>query len=117
MAKRDPNVMARNKSIEAMKKQLRDIQSKVLKESGKDKESSLNAFIGSKADDFIDLKHEVITTPEEYVHRWLEGMKNAGVSYKTEIEKLLENPKNKHFRRYVHTFLKRSFLKHYNELY
>jgi len=117
MAARDPNVTARNKSIQAMKEQLRSILPEALAESEKESEASINAFIGHRANDFLDLKHDVITTPEDYIHKWLQGMKSFGTPFKSEIQKLLENSKNKNFRKYVHIFLKRSFLKHYNELH
>ncbi|WP_372822041.1 topoisomerase [Pseudomonas parafulva] len=117
MAKRDPNVTARNKSIAAMKNELRDLQSKVFPEIGIHSEQSLNAYIGSKADKFIDLKNEIISTPEQYIHCWLSGMEAASKTYEQEIKKHLKNPKNINFKKYVFLFLKRSFLKHYNELH
>ena len=66
MAKRDPNKTARNKRIEAMKVQLRALLPAALTETGLDSEAPLNAKIGGKADEFIDLKNEVITSPEHY---------------------------------------------------
>jgi hypothetical protein len=56
VAKRDPNKTARNKRIASMKERLRELLPKVLKETGIDSEASLNAKIGGKADEFIDLK-------------------------------------------------------------
>lgn len=100
-----------------MTEKLRELQPKVFPEVGKDDERSLNAYIGSKADAFIDLKNEVITTPEEYVHRWLEGMEKASRFYDQEIKTHLKDPDNENFRKYVFIFLRRSFLKHYNELH
>lgn len=117
MAKRDPNVTARNKTIKSMTDELRILQPKVFLEVGRDNEQSLNAYIGSKADEFIDLKHEVITTPEQYVHLWIQGMEKASRFYDQEIKLHLKNPKNKNFKKYVYIFLRRSFLKHYNELH
>lgn len=117
MAKRDPNVTARNKTIKAMTDQMKEIQPQVLLETGRESEASLNAYIGSKADDFIDLETEVITTPEHYVYCWLEGMEKDSKFYDSDIKQNLQDPKNIYFKKYVYIFLKRSFLKHYNELY
>ncbi|MCX9458100.1 topoisomerase, partial [Vibrio cholerae] len=116
MAKRDPNVTARNKAIEQISEEMKPLQTDCFKETGRSTEASLNAFIGSKADEFIDLKHEVITTPEDYVHKWITGMEKQAKKGSVEIQKLLQNKKNKSFRKYVSMFLRRSFLKHYNEL-
>ena len=55
MAKRDPNTTARNKCIEVLKNELKTLLPMAMAESGKKTESSLNGYIGSKADDFIDL--------------------------------------------------------------
>lgn len=119
MAKRDPNVTARNKTIDLMTAELKTLQPKVFPEVDRQSESSLNAYIGSKADEFIDLKHEIITTPEHYIHCWLSGMEKASESGfgDVEIKKHLQDPKNINFKKYVFIFLKRSFLRHYNELY
>lgn len=117
MAKRDPNVTARNKTIKTMKEELRALQPAVFLEVGRHNEQSLNAYIGSKADEFIDLKNEVITTPEHYIHCWLSGMEEASAFGDVEIKRKLQNPANINFKKYVFIFLKRSFLKHYNELH
>lgn len=117
MAKRDPNVTARNKTIKAMTEDLRVLQPLVFLEVGRHSEQSLNAYIGSKANDFIDLKNEVITTPEQYIHCWLTGMEKESSRGDIEIKKHLQDPANVNFKKYVFLFLKRSFLNHYNELY
>jgi hypothetical protein len=117
VAKRDPNVTARNKAIAAMKEELRALQPYVFPEVCRDSEASLNAYIGSKVDEFIDLKHEIITTPEHYIYCWLNGLEEASKNGHQEIKTHLKDPKNKNFKKYVYLFLRRSFLKHYNELY
>jgi hypothetical protein len=63
MAKRDPNITARNKRIKVMKERLRVLLPTVLAKTGINSEASLNAKIGGKAQDFIDLKNEVIHSP------------------------------------------------------
>jgi hypothetical protein len=117
VAIRDPNVTARNKTIKSMTEELKALQSMVFPEVGRDNEKSLNAYIGSKTDNFIDLKHQVITTPEEYVYLWIQGMEKASKLQNQEIKIHLKDPNNQNFKKYVLIFLRRSFLKHYNELH
>lgn len=91
-----------------------------MSEIGYVREQSLNAYIGSKAADFINLKTEIIRSPEEYISKWLQGLQKALVGlnkYRAQkMQEFLKNPKNEFFRKYVEQFLRRSFLKHYDEL-
>lgn len=121
MAIRDPNKTARNKAIEQMKQQLRQLLPLTLPETGSyDREDSLNAFIGSKAAEFLDLKNEVIKSPEEYVSKWVAGLRECLENGKQgtiiHMHDYLTDPRNKNFRKYCELFLRRSFLKHYEEL-
>lgn len=90
----------------------------VLKETGLESEQSLNATIGSKNDEFFDLKQDVINSQEEFVSRWLEGLKSSalvdGVVSHLWIWRHLKS--SKRFREYTVLFLKRSYLKHFDEL-
>ena len=118
MAKRDPNKTARNRMIEAIKTKLRELLPDVLKEVELDSEQSLNATIGSKNDEFFDLKHEVILSQEQFVTRWLEQLKKSALedgvySHAWIWKRLKAHPK---FREYTILFLKRSYLKHFDEL-
>ncbi|MGN7100318.1 topoisomerase [Ralstonia holmesii] len=118
MAKRDPNKTARNRMIASIKLKLRDLLPDVLDEIGLEGEQSLNATIGSKNDEFFDLKNDVIHSQEEFVSRWLDGLKRSaledGVDAHLWIWKRLK--KFKKFREYTVLFLKRSYLKHFDEL-
>lgn len=118
MAKRDPNKTARNRMIEAIKFKLREMLPAVLKETGLNSEQSLNATIGSKNDEFFDLKNDVIHSQEEFVSRWLEGLKTSalehGVAAHLSIWSFLKE--HRKFREYTVLFLKRSYLKHFDEL-
>lgn len=81
---------------------------------------SVNAYIGSWNDDFIDLKHEVIKTPDEFISKWLQGLdrgykEDSGARFR-DMHGKLKDPKNVTFRKYCALFLKRSFLKRYEEL-
>ncbi|UPJ44948.1 topoisomerase [Bradyrhizobium sp. 40] len=120
MAKRDPHKTARNKMVAAMQDQLRDILPKVLKQTGIVTEASLNAIIGSKTDEFIDLKNEIINSPEEYVVLWMEGFQRhlSTTKFRTSYDDLFDKIKaSQAFKEYLHVFLRRSYLKHYEELY
>lgn len=89
-----------------------------------DNELRLNAFIGSKTGEYIDLKDAVIKTPEEYISLWVKGLKSA---YKDSIN-TGRDPRHQriyslltgdfpNFRKYFRLFLEGSFLKHYEEHY
>lgn len=126
MAKRNPNKTARNQRVKAIKEERRVLQKLVFRElkyfeGGRYcNELSLNAFIGSKIDDYIDLRNDVIKTPLEFISKWLKGLKLAAhESAKTntnprhqKILKLL-NANKPNFKKYVSLFLEGSFLKHY----
>jgi len=120
MAKRDPQKTARNKMIETMKEQLRAMLPQVLQETGIPSEASLNAKIGGKSDEFLDLKNEIISSPEHYVLLWMEGFKQhlSTTGYQTAYDGLFDQIKNSPaFKAYLDIFLRRSYLKHYEELY
>jgi len=118
MAKRDPNKTARNRIIEAIKLKLRQLLPTVLSEVGLESEQSLNAKIGSKNDKFFDLKHDVIYSQEEFVSRWIEGLKISALKddVHAHVRLWLDLKRHKTFREYTVLFLKRSYLKHFDEL-
>lgn len=120
MAKRDPVKTARNKRIEEMKEQLRDLLPTVLKETGFSDEASLNAKIGGKADEFIDLKNEVIHSPTDYAAKYCQGFKNHRSNdseFRTGYDDLYDAfNDSKAAQQYLMLFLERSYLKHFTEL-
>lgn len=118
MAARDPNKTARNKIIEVLKVQLRVLLPKVLSDTGIGSEASLNAYIGSRNDDFFDLKNDVITSQDQFVSGWLMGLKQSHNHGNVISDTWLWNKIKSHksTQDYVITFLKRSFLKHFEEL-
>ncbi len=71
MAKRDPDKSARNRIINNIKDELRSILPGVLKKTGVANEQSLNARIGSKNDEFFDLKNDVINSHVEFINKEL----------------------------------------------
>jgi hypothetical protein len=116
--------------IEAIKAQRRALQPEVFAEilgveNGKYcDELSLNAFVGSKAEEYLDLKDDVISSPLEYSSKWLKGLKKAHLKSKA----LGIDPRHMrmydlltgsypHFKKYLNLFLEGSFLKHYEEFY
>lgn len=118
MAKRDPNLTARNKRIKSIKEELRGMLELVLEETGIEREAQLNAIIGSKNDVYFDLKHDVISSAEEFQNKWADGLvmnKEAGDPASQNIFRLLTV--SDAFKKYLLLFLERSFLNHYSELY
>jgi hypothetical protein len=118
MAKRDPRKTARNKKIERMKDKLRSMLPRVLKETGLSDEQSLNSTIGHKTDFVLDLKSDVITSPDHYVELWMEGFKRQMAKggdggFRDLFDMVKASPAMK---RYLLLFLQRSYLKHYEEL-
>jgi hypothetical protein len=116
--KRDPNKTARNRIIEAIKTKLRELLPVVIAETGIKSEQSLNALIGSRNDDFFDLKHDVINSQEQFVSLWLRGLKESALTDGVASDLWLWS-KIKTFKTlqdYTILFLKRSYLKHFEEL-
>jgi len=116
VAKRDPDKTARNRIIAAIKEKLRSLLPQVLKYTDYESEASLNATIGSKNDDFFDLKHDVVPSHEQFVMHWLKGFAEAAKTQYSCGEMMKHLKKSKAFKEYLLLFLKRSYLKHYEEL-
>ena len=116
--RRDPIKTARNKEIAALTAKLRALLSVVLAETGIRDEASLNAKIGGKADEFIDLKNEVITSPIHYLTLYLDSFENhlSTTGWKTAYDDLYETLQaSDAAQEYLMLFLERSYLKHYEE--
>ncbi len=117
---RDPNKTARNAAISKLTEELKRIQTLTFDEIDLKTEASLNAYIGSKAGEYLDLKTDIIRSPEEFISKWLQGLVN-GVDNKRGsrfdfMAQLLRDPLKIYFRQYCELFLRRSFLRHYDEL-
>lgn len=116
MAKRDPNKTARNKLVGEMQDELRVMLPDVLAKTKYSSEGELNARIGHKAGEFIDLKNAVILSPDHYVEVWTEGFKEnlaSGSGFQGFYNEIKKVPA---LRKYVQLFLRRSYLKHHDEL-
>jgi hypothetical protein len=118
LAKRDPQKTKRNKLIQTMKAELRELLPTVLEKTGLRDEKEVNAIIGHKTDYVIDLKHAVILAPDQYEALWMAGF-NKQLEEEGEAfgfgEFFAIAKKSKAFRQYLHIFLRRSYLKHYDE--
>lgn len=118
---RDPIKTARNQIISKMKAELRTMLPSVLQDTGIATESSLNAMIGGKAAEFIDLLHEVILSPDQYATLYMKGFKAAitpvGAQFPNAHRRNYETLKqSRRAQEYFMLFLKRSYLKHFDEL-
>ena len=94
---------------------------KVLSETGYASEHTLNAVIGGKAAHFIDLHHEVILSPDQYATLYMKGFKAAmspaGSHFPNAHRRNYETiKKSAAAQKYFMLFLKRSYLKHIDEL-
>lgn len=122
MTKRDPRQTAINKRDKEMSTKLKTLLPVVLKSTGIKTVQSLHGLIGHKNEYFIDVKNEIINSEEEYVTKWLSGLKKS-VSKIPEHFRTTENSKyyifksiqlNKDFRDYLYLFLQRTFLRNIN---
>jgi hypothetical protein len=122
MATRNPETTARNKIIYGLTAELQGLQDEVLKKTQFENIHSLHGKIGGKFDEFIDIKNEIITSPEHFISLWLEGykqtlIKRARYAESTnlyETYKLLQ--KHPIFKDYLFIFLKRVYLRNYDAL-
>lgn len=116
MAKRDPDKSARNRIIQRLKDELQQKLPDVLKATKLRNEMSLNAKIGSKHDDYFDLKNDVIHSDAEFTNKWLAGVKKHAKDDNSHDWILKNLKKHTSFKEYLLLFLKKSYLKHYDEL-
>ncbi len=116
MAKRDPDKTARNRIVAAIKEERRLLLPQVLKDTGFSSEASLNATIGSKHDEFFDLKHDVIESHDAFIMQWLKGFKEAAKMPGSCQDMMRYLKRYKSFKAYLLLFLRGSYLKHYDEL-
>ena len=122
MAKRDPEKTARNKIIKELSIELNALLPEVLEKTGFENVHSINGKIGGKFAQFIDIKNEVINSPEHFISLWLQGYKEdlqsrgtfAKSSNLYETYELLKE--HEIFKEYLFIFLKRVFLRNYDAL-
>ncbi len=114
MAKRDAEKTARNKVIDALSAELKALLPAVLAETGISSEQSLHGIYGGKFADYIDVKNEVIRSPEHFVALYLEGLVRKSEVSRSEsanprnLDLLRGSPK---LQEYLFIFLKRTYLR------
>lgn len=123
MAKRDEAKTLRNKQIAALTAQIDEIKAKVMAVTGFEKELSLNATYGGKHAEYIDIKHEVIDTPEQFISLYLQGFLRCleslglhakeGNAYYNAFLNIKKHPIVLHW---LKLFLARTYLRQYEAL-
>lgn len=123
MAKRDPAKTLRNQKIAELTAQIDALKDDVLDETGYPNEQSLNATYGGKYADYIDIKHEVIDTPEQFIALYLQGFLRTleGLGYfarpgNTFFDAYLHVKKHPVVRKWLRLFLARTYLRNYDAL-
>lgn len=118
MAKRDPNKTARNRIIKRITVQLKDLLPVVLKKAGIGSEASLNAQLGSRNNDYFDLKNDIINSQDQFASQWLLGLKTSALEHGVASDLWLWGliTDHKEFKEYTILFLKRSYLNHFDKL-
>jgi hypothetical protein len=110
---------ARQRVIDSLSAELKSLLPQVLTSTGIEKEQSLHAAYGGKYAEYIDIKNEVIHSPEHFVSLYLEGFK------KRVEESQWPNAHTRNFqlvkrtpilKRYLFNFLKRTYLRNYSAL-
>lgn len=122
MAKRDPRKTALNKAIEEMGETLRALRSHAMGVVGAPSVGSLHGLIGGKNAEFINVRQEIVTSPDQYVGFWLRGFLAALDQRRPPLPdssywKLFYAMRgDDQFLDYVLTFLKRTYLKNADAL-
>jgi len=123
MAKRDPEKTIRHKEIKALTKKINELQPTVLNVTGYINVHRLNGTYSGKYAEYIDIKNEVIDTPEQFRSLYFKGFlkkledlgmyARAGNPY---FDAFTNYKNNEVVREWLHLFLKRTFLKYYESL-
>lgn len=123
MAPRDPAKTLRNQQIAKLSQQIDALLEEVMDLTGFEKEQSLNATYGGKYAEYIDIKNEVIDSPEQFIAlyfqgflRTLEGLgifARAGNRYYDAFIHVKKNPK---VQKWLKLFLSRTYLRNYDAL-
>jgi hypothetical protein len=114
MAKRDPEKTARNKLIAELSNQLTALLPDVLAETGILSAQSLHGLYGGKFADYIDVKNEVILSPDHFTALYLEGFVREAEArsgwpssaHVRNLHRINESPK---LQEYLFLFLKRTY--------
>lgn len=123
MAKRDPAKTQRNKEIEKLSAQIKALLPTVLKATGYGKEQSLNGTYGGKYADYIDIRNEVILSPEQFIALYFQGflrvLEGLGIFAQPGnpfFDAFLHIKKNKTVLQWLKLFLTRTYLRNFESL-
>jgi hypothetical protein len=115
MPPRDPGKTAINRKIAKMTARLEALRPYVMGTLGSVSLSSLHAVLGSKNAKFIEIRTQVLTTPQAFYTEWLVGLEGYieerggyDARYSVLLQLMCTDAK---VRRYVRTFLMRTFLR------
>lgn len=123
MTPRDAAKTLRNKEIQKLTDEINSRLDQVMKLTGFAKEQSLNATYGGKYADYIDIKNEVIESPEQFIALYLQGFLRTLESLGDDVR-----PGNRFYDAYLHVrrhvkvqewlklFLARTYLRNYEAL-
>lgn len=118
MAIRDPEKTARNKLISTLTGELKSMLEEVLLDTKATNELSLHAYFATRKAKYIDLKHQVIASPEQYISIFVKGLKSDLLDegftlYAQFYENLIQSDVAK---KYLYVFLKRTFFREYENI-
>jgi hypothetical protein len=123
VATRDPAKTLRNKQIDKLTEQINDLLGEVLDLTGFDKEQSLNATYGGKYAEYIDIKNEVVDSPEQFIAlyfqgflRTLEGLGIYARNGNRYYDAYRHVKKHKKVQQWLKLFLMRTYLRNYEAL-
>ena len=123
MATRDPDKALRNRQITELTQKIDDLKSEVIDLTGFENEHSLNATYGGKHAEYIDVKNQIIETPEQFIALYFQGFLRAleglgifaspGNRY---YDAFLHIKRHKRVREWLKHFLARTYLRNYDAL-
>jgi hypothetical protein len=123
MAKRDPAKTQRNKEIARLTDEIKALLPKVLKVTGYPSEFSLNGAYGGKHANYMDIKHVVIDSPEQFVSLYFQGflatLEGLGIYAQpgnSMFDQYLHIKNNKIVLEWLCLFLSRTYLRKYESL-
>lgn len=123
MTKRDPLKTKRNKEIALLTAKIKALQPSVFVQTNYKTDHSLNGTYGGKFAEYIDIKNEVIDTPEQFRSlyfqgflRALEGLGKFARPGNPYFDAFVHYRDNKVVREWLNLFLERTFLRNYESL-
>ena len=123
MAKRDPEKTRRNKEISKLSATIKSMLPQILELTGYKNELSLNATYGGKYGEYIDLKNEVIDTPQQFRSLYFKGflstLESLGRLAKrgnVYFDAFYHYREHEEVREWLHLFLERTYLRNFEEL-